>query len=249
MNMKIFLPIITGVYILLSNPLFSQVSSSVRDQITNLSDKFTQVILEGNISGLNQFYDVNAVQLPNYEPMIEGRKAIIDQELENRKKGYEVVSMKTVPLRFFGTSKSVVEVGTYEVSMIAPTVNELFKDSGSYLTLWVKKGRDYFVQVEMWNTDKDPLERYRNYIELGGSDDTAPAEKPKNGTPSGVPTMKADPEGENRSGKGKTIQSTQTKTGIQIKSGSEKKSTDPNQDSKENEQKRNMEIKVKKKGG
>jgi ketosteroid isomerase-like protein len=226
--------------------LSGQVSKKIEQEIHTLSDKFTMASLEGNLSEMMNFYAYDAISMPNYSEMIEGRIEIINKEKEMRATGYELTGLITKPYKFFGNHKNVLEIGTYEISIMAPGLGKAFKDTGSYMTYWSKTGGKWLISAEMWNTDEDPMERYRDIIEGGSNQSEKPAGKPAS---SGVQVDEPDMGEKNKAGNKQEVKifdPTKTTVGTE----GEKKgnvSTDPKQDSKSNDDDNNYKIKIKKK--
>jgi ketosteroid isomerase-like protein len=244
--MKKLIALITLTFFVMS--LSGQVSTKIEQQIRTLSDKFTAASLEGNLSEMIYFYAYDAISMPNYEKMIEGRTDIINKEKEMRAAGYEITGLKTEPYKFYGNHKNVLEIGTYEITMMAPSIGQAFKDTGSYMTFWSKKGSEWLITAEIWNTDENPLERYREAIESGADQSKKPARKPSSTSIS----IEKPGMGEKKKGESQQEVKTFDPTTTTIrKQGEEKEkenvSADPKQDSESNNKDTNNKIKIKKK--
>ncbi len=131
--------------------------SEVKKYIKDIDAKMEAAMMQGDLSGMNDYYADDAISLPSYEPMMKGKAKIIQKAKDDKGKGLKFNSVKFTPQDIYGTNELCYEIGTYDITMVMPEMPQPVTDKGKYLTVW-KKTDDgkWKVVAEMWNTDKNP---------------------------------------------------------------------------------------------
>ncbi len=141
--------------ILFFTPLFAQDVDVVKAEIKKLNDKMAEGMLKNDYSFMQDIYMDDAVSLPSYNPIIKGKKAIMEATEESQKAS-KVTAFNVTTVDVFGEGKTYVEIGNFEMSIEVFGLNEPVKDNGKYITIWQKTDDGLKIKAEMWNTDNNP---------------------------------------------------------------------------------------------
>jgi uncharacterized protein (TIGR02246 family) len=128
------------------------------DEVTALGDAMEKAMLAGDLDTILSYYLDDAISLPEYAPMIEGKDELRRHHEDMARSGMEITSFESAPVKVWKAGDTVIEVGTYEVSMAMPGAPIPIHDEGKYLTIYQRqKGGALKVKLETWNTDLNPM--------------------------------------------------------------------------------------------
>jgi ketosteroid isomerase-like protein len=103
------------------------------------------------------YYTDDALSMPNYDGMLEGKPAIMDYYQGMRANGVQFESMDFAPRDLWACDDHVYETGTFEISLRVPGMVDSVTDQGKYVTVWRKDAAgDLKIKAEIWNTDQNP---------------------------------------------------------------------------------------------
>lgn len=103
------------------------------------------------------YYTDDALSMPNYDGMLEGKPAIVDYYRGLRANGVQFESMDFATRDLWACGDQAYETGTFEISLRVPGMMETVTDHGKYVTIWKKDtAGDLKIKAEIWNTDENP---------------------------------------------------------------------------------------------
>jgi ketosteroid isomerase-like protein len=103
------------------------------------------------------FYTDDALSMPNYDGMLEGKPAIIDYYRGMHANGVRFEAMDFVTRDLWGCGDQAYETGTFEISLRVPGMVDTLTDRGKYVTVWKRDAVGALkIKAEIWNTDNNP---------------------------------------------------------------------------------------------
>lgn len=163
MVMKRIIYIRTGVLIvalMTTMTMYSQQTSSAdQAKIDQLNKEMAQNMLQGNYEKNLDLYATDAISLPAYEPMLEGKDAIKRNTENMVGSGMKITSFEPKTSKLITEGNLITEIGTYKMSVTASGSVQPMEDQGKYLTIWEKQPDGSLkIKVEMWNSDSNPMQ-------------------------------------------------------------------------------------------
>ena len=138
----------------------SQTNAQIKTQIEKLNKEMVAAVLSGNTERSMSFYTDDAISMPNYEKMLEGKDAIRKSNEAMTKSGWKVVSFEPVTLKVMSCEKTITEIGTFKISFSMEGMSKPVEDIGKYITIWEKQPDGSLkIKIETWNTDTNPMEQ------------------------------------------------------------------------------------------
>ncbi len=142
----------------MANLAYSQTDAEYKLKIETLNKEMCKNMLEGNTEKLLSIYTEDAISLPSYQPISEGKAAIRKASEEMAKTGVKFNSFVPTTLKVIANGNLITEIGTYKISVSMPNMDKPMEDHGKYLTIWEKQSDGSLkVKVETWNSDVDPM--------------------------------------------------------------------------------------------
>ncbi|MDX1702285.1 MAG: hypothetical protein R3250_16780, partial [Melioribacteraceae bacterium] len=97
------------------------------------------------------------IAMPSYEPMLKGLDANKKSWEGMKQSGVKMTAFKSTVTDLMKYGDLIVDIGTYEISMSIPGMDQPWNDNGKYLTLWeMQDDGSMKIKVETWNTDVNP---------------------------------------------------------------------------------------------
>lgn len=138
----------------------SQSNEKYKLQIEKLNKEMVAAMLSGDAEKSMSFYTDDAISMPNYEKMLEGKDALRKSNEAMTQAGWKVVAFEPVTLKVMSCEKTITEIGTFKISFEMKGMEKPIEDIGKYLTIWEKQADGSLkIKVETWNTDKNPMEQ------------------------------------------------------------------------------------------
>lgn len=146
-------------YFLFSNlNVFAQSDQDLKQKIETINKEMAQAMVDGKLDANLRYYTSDAISMPNYSQMVEGVDAIKKSTESMLSSGAKIKRFETKIKQVKSSGNQVIEIGTYDMSMLIPGMSEDFKDQGKYLTVWEKQPDGSLkIKVEIWNTDTNPM--------------------------------------------------------------------------------------------
>lgn len=137
----------------------TQTNDQYKAQIEKINKQSVAAMLAGDTEKSMSFYTNDAISLPSYEKMLEGKDALRKSNEAMLKSGMKITSFEPVTLKVISDGKMITEIGTYKISISMTGMEEPMKDVGKYLTIWEKQADGSLkIKIEMWNTDTNPMQ-------------------------------------------------------------------------------------------
>ena len=147
------------VALLFVSALNSQCQSlkEIQSKIEKMNAEMADAMIKGDYEKSLSYYTDDAISLPNYQPMLIGIDAINMANETMSNSGAKILSFKVSTKKVIIKRDLIVEIGTYNMSMKIPTMDEPLTDIGKYLTVWEKqKDGSLKIKADTWNTDQNP---------------------------------------------------------------------------------------------
>lgn len=146
------------LFLLLFAGYLSAQDESVKKEIEEINNKMEKAIIDNDHDYLLSLYTEDAISLPSYKPMLKGRDAIKRDMSDSQKDEWKINSISFNTTELWQENDKLYEIGTYNVSLSSPKMDNPMLDNGKYFTIWEKEGGEWKVFLETWNTDKDPMQ-------------------------------------------------------------------------------------------
>lgn len=138
------------------NVSFAQ-DDDVKNWIKETSAKIAHAMQSGeNQEWMMSLYADDIYSLPSYEPMIVGKEALMASYAKMKESGVTFNSVNFDQKEIVVNGNWAYEIGTYEMSMNIPGMEEGMSDNGKYLTIWKNTDNGWKIAVETWNSDINP---------------------------------------------------------------------------------------------
>lgn len=138
----------------------AQTNDQYKTKIEKINKESVAAMLAGNTEKSMSFYADDAISMPSYEKMLEGKEAIRKSNEAMIKAGWKVTSFEPVTLKVMSCDKTITEIGTYKISFTMEGMEKPMEDVGKYITIWEKQADGSLkIKIETWNTDKNPMEQ------------------------------------------------------------------------------------------
>jgi ketosteroid isomerase-like protein len=139
---------------------FAQSNEQYKAQIEKINKEMVKAMVSGNADESMSFYTDDAISLPNYDKMLEGKDALRKSNEAMTKAGWKVTSFEPVTLKVMSCDKTITEIGTYKIIFSMDGMPNPVQDTGKYVTIWEKQSDNSLkIKVETWNTDTFPMEK------------------------------------------------------------------------------------------
>lgn len=141
--------------------LFAQAEKEkLMAEIDGLNAKMIKESLSGVVDANSTLYAEDIYYMPNYSPMIEGKRMMMQHQQESKAAGYKMLSMDLKIHELMTCENMIIEIGMFNISMSIPGMPNPISDKGKYVTIWErKKDGSLQIKVETWNTDTNPMEK------------------------------------------------------------------------------------------
>lgn len=151
-------PVLLLLFFVFSSQIFAQEDmSKLKEMLQEMNDKLAKAELAKDYETILSFYADDAVSLPSYSPMMQGKDAIEESINKSKEAGYKFTDFKLTTLEVHTSGDLVYEVGKYNMTMEMKGMNKPFKDEGKYLTIYQKQEDGSLkIKADMWNTDTNP---------------------------------------------------------------------------------------------
>ncbi|MFK7920905.1 MAG: SgcJ/EcaC family oxidoreductase [Bacteroidia bacterium] len=138
---------------------------TIKTDIQALEDQYAEAIKAGDNDAIANLYTEDAMQMPNNQPMVKGRAAIL--AALNAEGGEAEDNGETPPtfeaIEVMGDGDMVIEVGISKSMRADGTAN-----MGKYIAIWKKQADgSYRIYRDIFNQDED-YEYPSGHEELGG---------------------------------------------------------------------------------
>ena len=139
---------------------YAQDMTDLKKKVQKMCDEYAKQMVEGDMSSIWKYYSDDVISLPSYEPMIKG--------LDGVKASYEKMNtsgtkFKTFSLNVTDVMQSgnlIVDIGTYNLTMQVPGMDQSMDDHGKYMNIWEKQSDGSLkMKVETWNSDINPWQQ------------------------------------------------------------------------------------------
>lgn len=138
----------------------AQTNEQYKAQIEKINKESVAAMLANNTEKSMSFYTSDAISLPSYDKMLEGKDAIRKSNEAMIKAGWKVTSFEPVTLKVMSCEKMITEIGTYKISFSMTGMEKPMEDVGKYITIWEKQADGSLkIKIETWNTDTNPMEK------------------------------------------------------------------------------------------
>jgi uncharacterized protein (TIGR02246 family) len=125
--------------------------------ITRVADAYVKATLAGDAKAVAALYTEDAVEMPPNQPLIKGRAAI-QQHYEKLFAGGMKIGRFTLDhLETRAMGDAGYDVGTYQQNLTPPSVSAPLDDSGKYIVVLKRIGRDWKVAYAIYSSDR-PME-------------------------------------------------------------------------------------------
>ena len=145
------------VLILCTNNLFAgNELEQIKAKIKSMGDEMNKAMVTGDLETSIRYYAKDVIVMPNYKPMLRGRKALMRDMKKDERAGIKIHSFNNTITDIWQCGDLVHEMGTYALSLSTPELPQPIADNGTYFSIWQRHKSTYKVIFFMWNTDVKP---------------------------------------------------------------------------------------------
>lgn len=147
------------VFLLQATIVNAQENLALKAEIKLINERMVDAVVNQNLAEIINFYTEDAIALPDFQPMLKGKEAIRKHNEKDISEGSKLTDMKLITEQVVGSGDMVYEIGTYDITFAPEEIGgEPMTDYGKYLTVWQRVNGQWKIKVEMWNTDRTPVE-------------------------------------------------------------------------------------------
>ena len=150
----------------------SGTKSDTQKAIQERLNSYANAIVNNDYSTLDNFYTDDAISMPNYGKMLNGKNEIHRENMKMSKTGTKINSLELNVTKIINEKGDIVDaIGTYNISLTMAKNNQNSNQTGNFLSVLEKKGGDWKIKAEIWNSDKNPWQNKNHNMQMG-SDST-----------------------------------------------------------------------------
>lgn len=127
-------------------------------ELEALGEKIEKAMMEDDAEAMLAMYTEDAISLPNFGPRMDGVEAFREHHAQMTGAGMKILEFESQPTDAWKAGDQVIEIGTFEIKLKMPGMEDPVEDKGKYMTVWVRDADGNLkVKAETWNTDTDPM--------------------------------------------------------------------------------------------
>lgn len=156
MRFSLVLTLLTLAMLLISCAPPAPDVANIRKNIEAMTESMEEEMEAGTFDSTMSRYADDAIQMPNFGPMLRGKDAMREYYKE-----MQAMNMTMKDVEFTVTDVQVglpfaYEIGTYTMTVLMPGMPEI-PDEGKFLTVWEQAADgSWKIKVETWNTNNQP---------------------------------------------------------------------------------------------
>ena len=132
--------------------------ADLKEKFQQKNNEMVEAMKSDNTDVLLNMYADNAISMPSYEPMIQGKAEMMESHKKNKEAGFKMNDMTLKTMDVWSSGDFAYEIGTYTIDISMPGMENM-QDNGKYLTIWEKQSDDTWkIKVDTWNSDNNPWE-------------------------------------------------------------------------------------------
>ncbi len=152
---KLFL--IFFAFLFIASLTYTQDMDELKKKVQETNNMYAEKMVSGDVDELWPLYTDDVIAMPSYEPMLKGIDANKKSWEGMKQSGVKMTAFKTTVTDLMKYGDLVVDIGTYEITMSIPGMDQPWDDHGKYLTLWeMQDDGSMKIKVETRNTDVNP---------------------------------------------------------------------------------------------
>jgi ketosteroid isomerase-like protein len=146
--------IYSGVLVfLLHSKLYAQQEISLLEEIKAINREMAQALIQGDSKKSLSYYADDVISIPNKSEIMIGIDMIRRANAVMIAYGIKVNRFDVITMEAFSCDNLVMEMGYYQIAMIAPGMTRETGENGKYITIWERQADGQLkIKVELWNT-------------------------------------------------------------------------------------------------
>jgi len=139
-----------------ASQLYAQDEAELKAKFNEMNKEFSQMMVDGNHSGMLKWYEDDAISMPSYQPMIKGIDALKKAQEMDKQMGTKITAFTLETTDVMPAGDYILEIGLYRISMVLPGMGAI-DDNGKYMNVWEPQDDGSMkIKVDIWNTDLNP---------------------------------------------------------------------------------------------
>ena len=140
--------------------LYAQdIPAGIEKQLNDDGRTMTALALAGDYEEIIEFYTEDAVIMPDFQPPIRGRDALMRQYKKDEKKGTRFHSLTGSVEKRWMRGNEIFEIGSFGMAVSSHEDARPQAFYGSYFQIWEKQSDGaYRISFNIWNLDFNPFE-------------------------------------------------------------------------------------------
>ena len=144
----------------ISNLLGDENPVKLREVIESIGDKINKAVVAGDYDTIMSYHTDDVIIMPDFKPMVKGKKAWKEEIKKDRQRGAKVRSFSGTIMDLWSCENQVYERGTFGMSVTSNESTHPIALYGSYFQIWEKQtDGSYKIKFTIWNLDFNPFEK------------------------------------------------------------------------------------------
>ncbi|MCP3982728.1 MAG: DUF4440 domain-containing protein [bacterium] len=145
------------VFLVLGLCTTASAGKKLLQEVEAIGDTISKAMVENDFELILGLYTEDAISLPNYGVRMDGIESFRKHREMMSGAGIKIHSFESDPTEAWESGKHVIEIGTFTIDMSMPGMPDNMKDTGKYMTVYVREKGKLKIKAEMWNTDMNPM--------------------------------------------------------------------------------------------
>lgn len=139
-------------------------SSDIQKSIQDRLNQYANALVNNDNATLEGFYTDDAISMPNYGKMLNGKNAIHKDNMDMSKNGGKINSLDLNLIKVLNEKGDLVNaIGNFKISFTTGKKQNM-TDEGNFMTVFEKQKGEWKIKAEIWNTANNP------WMNKGGMD-------------------------------------------------------------------------------
>lgn len=130
--------------------------SDTQKTIQDRLNQYANALVNNDYASLDNFFTDDAISMPNYGKMLNGKNAIHNDNMQMGKSGMKINSLDLSVSKVINDKGDMATaIGTFTISMSGKD-NKMMKDEGNFMSVLQKQAGTWKIKAEIWNTSTNP---------------------------------------------------------------------------------------------
>lgn len=147
--------LLTISFLFLQTAFGNDGDQKLRDIVRAIDEASTAAYMKKDVDKMLSFYADDVISMPNFNTMMEGKAAIREHLEMVFQSGMEINYWESDIKKIWKKGNQIFVASTYKLKMSTPG-GDTMTDEGKSFAVYEKRGKDYKIVIDIWNTDTNP---------------------------------------------------------------------------------------------